>query len=54
MKGPPTLPVLGNLHQFPRDNFHHGFARLAEKCNGLETGIESAALKYDQMALWSA
>ncbi|OAL50319.1 putative cytochrome P450 [Pyrenochaeta sp. DS3sAY3a] len=29
--GPPTLPVLGNLHQFPRDNFHHGFARLAEK-----------------------
>lgn len=54
LKGPPTLPVLGNLHQFPKNNFHLGFARLAEECKSLETRIGSIMLNCDQTALLSA
>lgn len=30
--GPPTLPILGNLHQMPTKNFHLEFQKLAQQC----------------------
>lgn len=33
--GPPTLPVLGNLHQIPRKGAHFQFTRWAKQYGGL-------------------
>lgn len=30
--GPPTLPVIGNIHQFPKTGLHFQFQRWAKEC----------------------
>ncbi|TPX13670.1 uncharacterized protein E0L32_005873 [Thyridium curvatum] len=39
--GPPTIPILGNLLQFPTKDFHLGFQKLAKKfADGRITGMK--------------
>lgn len=33
--GPPTIPVLGNLHQIPKKGAHHQFTAWARKYGGI-------------------
>ncbi|KAH8721733.1 cytochrome P450 [Ilyonectria robusta] len=35
--GPPTLPILGNLHQMPTKNFHLEFQKLAQEYGPITT-----------------
>jgi len=39
LMGPPTVPILGNLHQLSPDNLHLQFEKLARECKNSFQGI---------------
>ncbi|KAJ6480488.1 cytochrome P450 [Mycena vitilis] len=51
--GPPTLPILGNLHMFPKNNAHFTFTEWARKFGGiysLKVGPATIVVLTDAMA----
>jgi len=51
LPGPPTVPVLGNIHQIPKKGAHFHFAKWAQEYGGIYTlkfGTGTAAVVTDR------